>query len=88
LLKTKKLSKNFWPLFPQTQKPGVFFQALISARSAQEEIDCYNVLFADAGRNTAWFTRFSSFDKPESMMEFLHHREKLGYYTLHTVIAP
>ena len=28
MFKTKKLSKNFWPLFPQTQKPGVFFQAL------------------------------------------------------------
>lgn len=76
-------------LFPPQEEPYIspdYLEtdrlSLVRVRSAQHEIDCYKVLFAEDGHNTNWFTKFTLYEKPEERIEFLQQREKLGYYQL------
>jgi RimJ/RimL family protein N-acetyltransferase len=55
---------------------------LVRVRSSQAYIDCYNVLFADGGNKTDWFTGLDSTEKPEERMKVIKMKEELGYYKL------
>lgn len=53
-------------------------------RSAQADIDCHEVLFADDGDKTAWYTNFplTSLQETDQRMKLLRKQEALGYYDL------